>query len=446
MSNWQNRIVGTGTEKPDQILANPFNFRHHPQHQKNALEGVLKEVGWVQNVIINKTTGHLIDGHLRVDLAMDKGESEIPVVYVEMTEDEERIALASLDPISGLAEQNQEELDRLLDQIGDINDNDQLSAFFESLHSNHDDDPEEDGEVEDDDAPEVKAETVSRKGDIWLLGDHRVMCGDSTKIDDMTALCDGELVDMVWTDPPYNVDYEGSNGLKIQNDHMSDDKVYQFLYDLFTNAAMNTKPGGAIYIAHADSEGVNFRTAMTAAGFELKQCLIWVKNSLVLGRQDYQWQHEPILYGWKSGAAHKWYGEFNKVTVLDDEYPNLKDMDKSELIRLVRDLATGRNSTVIRHDKPQKNGEHPTMKPVGLIVHMIKNSSARGNTVLDICGGSGSTLIACQKTARKARIMEFDEKYCDVIVRRYQDFTGDEAIHEQSGLTFEQMEAETTEV
>lgn len=243
---------------------------------------------------------------------------------------------------------------------------------------------------------------------------------------------------MVWTDPPYNVDYEGktSDALKIENDQMEDGTFRQFLRDIFTSAYTVTREGGPIYVAHADSEGVNFREALTEAGFLFKQCIIWVKNTMVLGRQDYQWQHEPILYGWKPGAAHKWYGEFNKKTVIDDT-PSLKDMDKSELLAEAKRLRNALNASVVLEDKPSRSGEHPTMKPVGLILHMLKNSSVRGNAVLDLCGGSGSTLIAAQKTGRHARLMEIDPRYCDVIVRRFQEYTGTPGVLEATGQAFD---------
>lgn len=437
---WQHRIVGEGTENPEQILANPMNFRNHPAHQKQALRGVLNEVGWIQRIIINKQTGHLIDGHLRVELALDDGESEVPVIYVDLTEHEEKIALASIDPLSALAEQDQEMLDSLLEQIGTVED-DGLGAFLDGLHSElFDDEPETEGLVDEDECPDTQAGTISQMGDVWILGNHRLMCGDSTSDTDMEALVDSKQVDMVWTDPPYNVAYEGGTDekLTIENDDMDDAQFRQFLRDLFTNAYAWTKQGGPIYIAHADSEGVNFRCAMIESGWLLKQCIIWVKNSMVLGRQDYQWQHEPVLYGWKPGAAHKWYGEFNKKTVIDDT-PDIKEMSKSELVNLVRTLQNALNTTVHRFDKPARNGEHPTMKPVELVAHMIRNSSRKGDKVLDLCGGSGTTMIACEKYGRHARIMEFDPKYADVIVRRWQKFTGQEAVLEKTGQPFNEM-------
>lgn len=433
---WQNRITGEGVEDPTQLLANPYNWRKHPEYQKKALRGALNEVGWVQRTIVNTRTGHLVDGHLRVELALEDGAAEVPVVYVDLSEEEERIALASLDSITNLAETDQGMIESLL-TITEVQ-NDDLAAFLDTLVHHAEVDEETEGETDPDAVPDVHGTRISQPGDIWLCGEHRVMCGDSTVWDDVERLCRDAAIDLVWTDPPYNVDYEGGTGLKIANDNMGNDQFRQFLHDAFTTAFMATKPGGPIYIAHADSEGYNFRGAMTDAGWDLKQNLIWVKNSMVLGRQDYQWQHEPILYGWKPGAAHCWYGEFDKKTVIDD-CPNVKDMDKSELVNLVRTLRNALNTSVIREDKPARNSEHPTMKPVALIVHMLKNSSRRGDTVLDLFGGSGSTLIAAERLSRKSRLMEMDPVYCDVIVRRFMEYTEQEAYLESTGEAFSQI-------
>lgn len=430
MSRWKDRITGQGKENPEQLLANPQNWRIHPKHQQDALKGALEEIGWIQQVIVNQRTGHLVDGHLRVELSMREGETEVPVIYVDLSEDEEKIALASIDPLSAMAETDQNMLDQLLEGL-EV-DNDDLGSLLESLASRDLLDEPEDGLTEDDDCPEPSEKTTSKAGDIWILGSHRLMCGDGTDPQQVERLVQGEPVDMVWTDPPYNVDYQGGteDKLKIQNDKMGDTQFKGFLTDLFTAACLWTKEGGPIYVAHADTEGVNFRSTLQEAGFMLKQCLVWVKSSFTLGRQDYNWQHEPILYGWKPGAAHSWFGEFNKSTVIDDE-PDFKKMEKSELVNLCRMLKNQLNTTVIREDKPSRSADHPTMKPVALIVHMIRNSSTRQNSVLDVCGGSGSTLIACEKLKREARIMELDPVYCDVIVKRWEEFTGQTAIQEK---------------
>jgi DNA modification methylase len=246
------------------------------------------------------------------------------------------------------------------------------------------------------------------------------MCGSATELEDVEELLVGKTIDLYLTDPPYNVDYKGSTGLTIINDSMSDDSFHQLLTDAYIQASSVMKKGAPFYIFHADSEGYNFRGALKKTDLVLKQCLIWVKNSMVLGRQDYQWQHEPILYGWKAGDSHKWYGQFNKKTVIDDGQ-NIANLDELDIAELARDLFN--ETTVIREDKPARNGDHPTMKPIKLLARLIQNSSKKGDIVFDHFMGSGSTLIACEQTGRTAYGIELDPKYCDVIRKRYWKFT-----------------------
>lgn len=252
------------------------------------------------------------------------------------------------------------------------------------LEQNREAGPEED---DFDEAPPVMPITVL--GDLYEIGEHRLLCGDSTQADTFTKLMQGEMADAVITDPPYNVAYEGGtkDRLTIQNDSMGDDEFYKFLYDFYTALSIVCKKGAAIYVWHTSSEIINFAKAMVDAGWLLKQQLIWVKNSMVIWRQDYQWKHEPCLYGWLNGGSHKWYSD-------------------------------RKQTTVIEFDKPLRNGEHPTMKPVGLFAYQIKNSSKKGDVIVDAFGGSGTTMVACHQTSRKARLIEYDPKYCDVIVRR----------------------------
>ncbi len=433
MSKWQDRIIGQGKENPEQLLANPQNWRIHPKHQQEALKGALEQIGWIQQVIVNQRTGHLVDGHLRVELSMREGEREVPVVYVDLSEDEEKLALATIDPLSAMAETDQGMLDRLVEGL-EV-DSDGLNLLLDSLVSKDLMDEEEDGQTDDDACPDIDSNPITCPGDLWFLGTHRLMCGDGTDQQHVERLVDGQQVDMVWTDPPYNVDYVGktADALKIQNDKMGDNQFADFLTDLFSAAYQWTKAGSPIYVAHADTEGVNFRNSLIASGFLFKQCLVWVKHTFALGRQDYNWQHEPILYGWKPGHAHKWYGEFNKSTAIDDQ-PDFKTMEKASLVNYCRELHNQLNTSVIREDKPSRSSEHPTMKPVRLITHMLRNSSTRHDRVLDLCGGSGSTLIACEKLKRQARVMEIDPAYCDVIIKRWQEFTGQQARHENGHL------------
>lgn len=403
------RIVGHGEEAPDQLLANPLNFRRHPGHQLDALRGSMGELGWVKSVIVNRRTGYVIDGHARVEEVIRQKLKSIPVEYVDLSPEEERLALAVLDPITEIAIRDQDALNALL---ADVQAQDpKLQEFLESLGKEPEVTILPDADL--DAVPEPPAEPVTKPGDVITLGRHRLMCGDSIRIDQVERLMGGEQADMVWTDPPYNVavgieDIEEArarrrrvDGKGVANDEMSDEKFRQFLRDAFSSMCAATKPGGAIYVAHADSEGYNFRGALREAGWLYKQCLVWVKHSLVLGRQDYQWRHEPILYGWKDGGAHSWFSDRSQTTVLE-------------------------------FDKPAKSADHPTMKPVELVAYCVGNSSAPGHIVLDLFGGSGTTLMAAEKLGRSARLMEIDPRYCDVIVRRWEEATGQKAVRPAS--------------
>jgi DNA modification methylase len=263
-------------------------------------------------------------------------------------------------------------------------------------------------EVEEDDFDvdaNLPEEPITKRGDIWLIGKHRLICGDSTSEDDISKLMGKQDADLVLTDPPYNVNYGSKAGMlncydnsnrntsTILNDNMSNETFLQFLTDAFTRMYEHSKKGAAIYVFHSDVEGYNFRSAFKTAGYQLRECLVWIKNCLVMGRQDYQWQHEPILYGWKDGASHAWYSD-------------------------------RKQTTLVKFDKPQKNDLHPTMKPIGLCGYFIANSSKEGDIVLDTFGGSGSTLIACEQIGRSCYMSELDPKYCDVIIKRWEQFTG----------------------
>lgn len=432
------RIVGEGSEAPDQLLANPLNWRRHPKAQQDALEGMLRTVGWVQRVIVNQTTGHIVDGHLRVEVALRRNEPTVPVLYVELTPDEEKIVLAAIDPIGGLAETDQEMLDDLLNGMhtGDTD----LDDFLDTLRSDDDDaDGTDEGLTDDDHVPDVAIQTVSKPGDIWMLGRHRVMCGDSTSLQDVKRLMGGGEADMVWTDPPYNVAVEGKAG-KIMNDDMAAGQFREFLGSVYANYRASMRDGAVIYVAHADSERVSFTDTFVAAGLKMSQVLIWVKQSATLSRQDFNWQHEPIIYGWKEGAGHYFCADYTLTTVIDDDI-DLKALKREQLIELINTMRNEARTTAIRHDRPTKSELHPTMKPVGLVQRMIEWSSKTGEVVLDLFGGSGTTLIAAHKCGRTARIMELDPKFCDVIVRRWQEFTGQQAVLDGDSRTFDQIPA-----
>lgn len=286
----------------------------------------------------------------------------------------------------------------------------------------------EEDDFSDEDA--ANAPTRCQPGDIWLLGNHRLMCGDSTKQSDVARLMAGEQAHLLLTDPPYNVNYEGGTKEKmtIANDNMEDAAFVQFLTAAFESACQAMRPGAAFYIWHADSKGWEFRSALQEVGLQLRETLIWVKNSLVLGRQDYQWRHEPCLYGWKEGAAHYFIDDRSQSTVIEDAAVDYRKLKKDELLRLVLQLTdVSTPNTVIYEDKPTKNDIHPTMKPVKLMARLVRNSTRQEEVVLDLFGGSGSTLIACEQIKRTCRMMEYDPKYCDAILARWEKLTGQEA-------------------
>jgi len=353
------------------------------------LKRSILEFGFVEPVIWNKATGNIVGGHQRYKVLKGLGYNDIECVVLDIDEQKEKALNIALNKVSGDWDKPLlTDLLKELDTVGfDVSltgfDIAELNELFGEPYTKEDD---FDAEAV---ASEIKT-PITQPGDVWRLGKHRLICGDSTKTDDVAKLMNGIEADLVLTDPPYNVDYQGGTveKLKIQNDKMSDEQFLQFLIDAFARMYEFSKKGAAIYVFHADSEGYNFRTAFKLAGYQLRQCLIWAKNAFVPGRQDYQWQHEPILYGWKDGASHSWYG--------------------------------GRNqATVVKFDKPSRNGEHPTMKPLALCGQLIMNSSKEGDIVLDTFGGSGSTLIASDQTGRTCYMAELDPKYCDVIVKRY---------------------------
>ena len=320
----------------------------------------------------------VLGGNMRLKAAIELGMDKLPVVLADDWTEEQRAEFLIKDNV-GFGEWNWEELQADWDV-------EQLGEWGLDIPQQFIVEPEA---TEDDyEIPDV-IETDIVLGDLFEIGEHRLMCGDSTQTDTFKALFVEQLADLVVTDPPYNVAYEGKtkNKLTIDNDKQTDGDFYQFLYDFYTALGSYTKAGGAWYVWHADSEGYNFRKAMVESGIKIRQCLVWVKNSMVMGRQDYQWKHEPCLYGWKDGASHGWYSDRKQTTVLE-------------------------------FDRPQRNAEHPTMKPIPLFAYLIGNSSKQGDIVADGFGGSGTTMVACHQMQRKAYLVEFDPKYCQVIIDR----------------------------
>lgn len=390
-----------------------------PEYEK--LKKSLQNFGFVETPVFNKQTGRLVGGHQRVRVAKDLGYTEIQVSIVDLTEEKEKALNVALNKISGSWDDEKlaELLSSLEDDMIDLTgfDTDELLALM----------PESEDNVDEDDLDldaEVPEDPFTEPGDIWQLGRHRLICGDSTKASTIQELVGSDLIDLILTDPPYNVAYESDDGKTIQNDKMEDSAFYEFLYRSFQAAASKLKPGGSFYIWHADIESANFRLAATNAGLIVHQGLVWVKNSMNLGRSDYQWRHEPCLYGWKEGAAHYFITDRTQDTVIEDKI-QINQMTKEQLKQTVKELLDyGPPSTIIREDKPQLSAEHPTMKPVKLMARQIINSSKIGENVLDPFGGSGSTLIAAEQLNRSCYTVELDERYADVIVKRYMKYQG----------------------
>ena len=368
------------------------NARTHSPEQITKLRSSLREFGFINPVIIDRDF-NVIAGHGRIRAAKEEGIKEVPCVFADHLTEAQKKAYIIADNRMAMDAGWDEELLRVeIESLQGMDFDPLLTGFDEKELAALFDDGMEAKEDDFDVDAELQKPAFSRLGDVWTLGRHRLVCGDSTKAETYTTLMDGVKANLVITDPPYNVNYEGSAG-KIKNDNMAGEKFYEFLLAAFQNMESVMAADASIYVFHADTEGLNFRRAFADAGFYLSGCCIWKKQSLVLGRSPYQWQHEPVLYGWKKNGRHQWY--------------------------------TGRKETTIwEFDKPKKNGDHPTMKPIPLLAYPIGNSSMANSVVLDPFGGSGSTLIACEQTDRICRTIELDEKFCDVIVNRYIEQVG----------------------
>ena len=399
----------------------------------DAVARSLDRFGQRKPIVARKSDRQVVAGNHTLQAARKLGWSEIAVVWVDDDEVTAKAFALADNRTAELGDYDDQLLAKLVAEVRAADEEmladagwhgDDLAELLAKLE------PAETF-TDPDDVPAAPIEK-SVPGDVWILGPHRLLCGDATSPTDYERLIDGSLVDCVFTDPPYNVAYEGGTAdkLKIQNDDMSDAAFDAFLMDSFVGMSSAMRPGAAIYVCHADGSGNAFRNSFVGSGLLLKQVLIWVKQRFVLGRQDYNWQHEPILYGWKPGAAHQWHGPHNRSTVLDDTV-DLDAMGAEEMRSIIADALAV--STVVRVDNPRRNGDHPTMKPVALIERLVANSTRPGQLVLDPFGGSGSTLIACHQTNRVARLIELDPKYVDVICRRFQEHTGIKPIAEATG-------------
>ena len=372
------------------------NARTHSPEQLTKLRSSLREFGFINPVIIDREF-NVIAGHGRIAAAKEEGMEEVPCVFVDYLTEAQKKAYILADNRMALDAGWDEELLRIeIESLQGADFDVSLTGFGEDeLADLFAGDEEKD--VKDDgfdlSAALEKAAFVER-GDIWTVGRHRLVCGDATNAEDVAALMDGKKANLIVTDPPYNVAFKSGSGLSIQNDSMENGEFYTFLYNSFQNMAEHLEKGGAAYVFHADTEGLNFRKAFVDAGFHLAGVCIWVKNSLVLGRSDYQWQHEPVLYGFLKNGKHPWYSDRKQTTIWN-------------------------------YDKPKRNKNHPTSKPLDLLGYPICNSSQENAVVLDTFGGSGSTMMACEQTNRICCMMELDEKYASVILRRYVEDTGD---------------------
>lgn len=382
---------------PKELKPYENNTRKHNPDDIDGIKKSILAVGFRDPIGIWGKDNLIVEGHGRQIAAIELGIERVPCIRLDDMTDEQRKEYAIRH--NRTAELSSWDFGKLGEELADLElqgvDMSDLNFDIDVLGGGVD----TEFDIQEDEAPEPPEEPKSKRGDIYQLGRHRLMCGDSTKTDDVKKLMDGQLADILITDPPYNVDYEGATKekLKIMNDKQSDDNFRIFLKDAFVSADAVMKPGAAFYIWHSDSEGYNFRGACRDIGWTVRQCLIWNKNAMVMGRQDYQWKHEPCLYGWKDGAGHYWASDRKQTTVID-------------------------------YHKPLVNDIHPTMKPVGLFDYQIKNNTKRGDVVLDLFGGSGTAIIACEQDERCCYTMELDPRYVDAIIERWENLTGEKAV------------------
>lgn len=374
-------------------------YEKNPRHNEGAITAVAKSIekfGFKVPIVVD-ASNVIVNGHTRLKAAKYLGLKEVPTIIADdLTREQIKAFRLADNKVGEIATWDEELLNAELDELADLDLDFDMTEFGFDL-------PDIEGEevevIEDEFEEELPAEPISKLGDIYQLGRHRLMCGDSTNSLEVEKLMGNKKADLLITDPPYNVAYEGKGkeALTIKNDSKETNEFHSFLYEAFSAAINNMKLGSSFYVWYASSEVVNFHTALEEAGFLVKQELIWNKNSMVLSRQDYHWKHEPCLYGWASGGSHSWYSDRKQTTILN-------------------------------FDRPTVNKEHPTMKPVALFDYQIKNSSKQGDCILDLFGGSGTTLIACEQNEREAYLMELDPRYVDVIIARWEAFTGEVAV------------------
>ena len=419
----------------DQLAPYENNTRAHNDDDVAQIARSIQRYGFNDPVGIWSDQNVIVEGHGRLMAARSLGMTEVPCVRLDHLTDEQRREYGIMhNKTAELSEWDFEALER---ELADLD----LSEFglsFDAEQALADTEEELLEAVQEDESPEppnndpekgpIKQPT-SKHGQIWQLGEHRLMCGDSTEQADVDALMDGQQADAVITDPPYNVAIENAQGMTIQNDAMETEAFYEFLRAAFGQLSRSLKAGGAFYVWHASRTASIFEAALNDNNLEPRQQLIWVKNSLVLGRQDYQWRHEPCWYGWKDGAAH-WFTPDRTQTTVQEDQADFSKWTKAQLVEFCEQLIHGDDAmptTTIYEAKPLKDEAHPTMKPVRLIARTMRNSTRPGDTVLDLFGGSGTTMIAAEQLHRRAYLMELDPRYCDVIIERWEKWTGKKA-------------------
>lgn len=433
------------------LLPYARNSKDHSPAQVEIIAGSIKRFGWTNPCLV--ADGVIIAGHGRVMAAKKLGLKRVPCIDVGHLSEDDRRAYVIMDNRSAEtgASWNLEMLKLETDYLRESGfDLEAATGFAEEdlakLFEGMDDVMQSEGDGDPDDVPDAPVVPHSRVGDIWVCGDHRIACGDSCSLEVWDKLMQGESARLCATDPPYNVNYESELAGKIKNDSMSNSDFRKFLKAAYDVMFAVMEPGAPLYVAHSDTEGHNFRSAAIDAGFKLSGCLIWCKNSLVLGRSDFQWRHEPIIYLWKPGAKHFWYGGRKRTTII--EYGEGSPFQKREDGRWAINVG-GKTlvvngdveveehlGSVIYHDKPSRSELHPTTKPVNLWLKFIEPSSRRGDIVIDPFSGSGTTMIACEMSGRKARVCDLDEKFVDVAVRRWEMLTGRKAVHAVTGEPF----------
>ena len=401
MADWQNRIVGHEDVDPKTLVPNPANWRTHPKAQRNAMGGALEEIGWVQSVIVNKRSGRIVDGHLRVDLAISEGAESVPVVYVDLSDEEERLALAVIDPIGAMAGRNKELFESLTANL--VVDNSALLSLLGRSGG---------GETDPDEVPAIPVDPVSKRGDVWLLGAHRIMCGDSTNPDDVRKLMNGEKAKLMATDPPYLVDYKADNHPQDYNrgkqakqtankewdDYVDPTSSVEFFAAFLKLGLEYLEPNSAVYQWHADLRRTLVAEAWERAGLLQHQVIQWVKTRPVLTRSHYMWQHEPCLYGWVKGSG-----------------PTKKPPSNA---KTVWEISTA----------GEEDGIHPTQKPVEIFLRPLEYHLEIGELCYEPFSGSGTCIIAAEKLQRRCYAMELSPQFVDVAVRRWEEFTGKKAI------------------